>query len=118
MDMALVSLAMMLLCVMSFHIRLNWHKNYGYWHWRASDEHHQAVELTRIVHWLMVRLSLQGNVMAVVACCCYCYCFGRIVVEVVVLTMENAMIALHVLVLGLLDQCGTVATVVSWLNAC
>ena len=90
MVMAVAALALMLLYVMSFHIRLNWHKNYGHWHWHAGDEHHQAVELKRIVHGLMVPPNLQGNVMAVVACCCYCYCFGHIVVEVVVLTMESA----------------------------
>ena len=84
MGMALVS--MMLLYVMSFHVRLNWHKNYGHWHGHASDEHHQAVELKRIVHGLMVPPNLPGNAMVVVLC----YCFGHIVVEVVALTMESA----------------------------
>jgi hypothetical protein len=116
MEMALVALAMMLLLnVIVFHISLNWHKNCNHWHVHASAGHWhcQAVE-RRIVHELMVQPSLRGNVMSVVLC----YCFGRIVFEVVVLTMESARMSLRMLVLGLLDQCGTVATVVSWLNAC
>ena len=116
MEMALASLAtMLLLNVMVFHMSLNWHKNYSHWHVHASAEHWhcQAVE-RRIVHGLMVQPSLRGNVMSVVLC----YCFGHIVFEVVVLTMESARMSLRMLVLGLLDQCGTVATVVSWLNAC
>jgi hypothetical protein len=97
MEMALVSLAMMLLLnVIVFHMSLNWHKNYGHWHGRASAEHwhYQAVERL-IVHELMVQPNLQGSVRAVVACCCYCYCFGHIVVEVVVLTMEDARSGQH-----------------------
>ena len=112
MDMALVSLAMMLLYVMSFHIRLNWHKNYGHWHWHASDEHHQAVELKRIVHGLMVPPNLQGNVMVVVLC----YCFGHSVVEAMVLTKRSATIARLVLS-DVLDRCGKAAKAASWLSA-
>ena len=88
MEMALVSLALMLLLnVMMFHMSLNWHKNCNHWHVHASAEHWhcQAVE-RRIVHELMVQPSLQGNVMLVVLC----YCFGHIVVEVVALTMGSA----------------------------
>ena len=114
MEMALAALAMML-NVIVFHISLNWHKNCNHWHVHASAGHWhcQAVEL-RVVRELMVQPSLRGNVMSVVLC----YCFGHSVFEVVVLTMESARMSLRMLVLGLLDQCGTVATVVSWLNAC
>ena len=98
MEMALASLAMMLLCVMSFHMSLNWHKNCCRWHVHAVAEHWhcQAVE-RRIVHEMMVRLGLQGSVMVVATCYCYCpcYCFGHIVVEAMVLTMENARSGQH-----------------------
>ena len=121
MEMALASLAMMLLlCVMVFHMSLNWHKNYGHWHGHAGAEHwhYQAVE-RRIVHEMMVQPSLQGNVMAVVACCCYCYCycFGHIV-EAMVLTMGNARSGQHRFAQGRLGRCEWATMVENLQSAC
>ena len=117
MEMALASLAMMLhLCVLVFHMSLNWHKNYNHWHGHASAEHWhcQAVE-RRIVHELMVQPSLQGNVMVVVLC--YCCCVGQTAVAMV-MTMGNAMMCQCRLAPEFLGPCGLAAMVVSSLSAC